>query len=77
MKPAWQEGLERYRDHYCPTGSFLQAVLENNLMEAFSRADEYNKANMFEIVRWVYTSLPRAAWGSPEAVSEWLARRQA
>ncbi len=34
MPEAIHRGLKRYRDTGCPTGGFLQAVLENKLMKA-------------------------------------------
>ena len=36
------DSLERYVEHHIKPGSFLRAVLENNLVEAVSRADFIN-----------------------------------
>ena len=76
MREATQQELERYYKHKIPTGSFLRAVLENNLMEAFARADEINIVGMFEIVKYVYSHLPVCCYGSPEKVKAWLASKQ-
>ena len=55
-------------------GSFCRAVLENNLMQAFGRADKENRATLFEICSYVYNELPIACHGSEEKVRNWLAR---
>jgi len=67
-----KESLKRYVDHGIETGSFLRAVLENNLSEAFSRADYINQTRLHEIVRYVYNHLPANCWGSEEKVKNWL-----
>ena len=64
--------LKRYVEHKVPTGSFLQAVLENNLKEAFERADDINRYKMFEIFSYCYNKIPAISWGSPERVKNWL-----
>ena len=72
--PNARESLLRYWHERIPTGGFLLAVLENNLREAFSRADDVNVRHLGGIVRWCYWELPSPAWGSPERVRAWLAR---
>ncbi|MBI4099599.1 hypothetical protein HY440_01185 [Candidatus Microgenomates bacterium] len=74
MKPETLEGLKRYAEQGIPTGGFLRAVLENNLMEAFGQADIENTADMAEIVGYVYNEMPMSCHGSPEKVKAWLAR---
>jgi hypothetical protein len=66
------EGIKNYVDNKIPTGSFLRAVLENNLLEAFKRADEGNISAMQEIVAYCYWEIPGNCWGSAEKVQEWL-----
>ena len=53
-------------------GSFVMAVLENNLMEAFGRADLGNRASLFEICDYIYNYIPSGAHGSPERVQAWM-----
>jgi hypothetical protein len=55
-------------------GSFCRAVLENNLMQAFGKADLGNRASLFEICSYVYNELPSICHGSPEKVDAWLAK---
>lgn len=66
------DSLIAYRDDHRPTGGFLRAVLENNLCEAFGRADDMNRLIMFSIVSWVYNEMPISAWGSKKKVETWL-----
>lgn len=64
--------LERYLNNGINPGSFMTAVLENNLCEAFARADSFNTSNMKNIVSYVYHHVPHNAWGSAEKVSAYL-----
>lgn len=66
------ESLDAYVQCRRPVGSFLRAVLENDLMESVGRADEYNLAALPHIVAYVYNRLPLGCWGSPEKVRDWL-----
>ena len=64
--------LDRYVQQGIPTGSFLRAVLANNLMEAFERADDQNVRNLFHICAYVYNELPMACRGSEKVVDAWI-----
>lgn len=55
----------------CGPGSFLTAVLENNLKEAVARADEESLDALPHIVAWLYDRAPNVAWGSPKHVHDW------
>jgi hypothetical protein len=66
------EFLEMYVKERVPPGDFLYAVLTNDLRESFGRADENNRAAMFEIVSWCCNELPSNCWGSRERVQAWL-----
>ena len=65
-------GIDRYINEHIEPGGFLMAVLENNLREAFARADMSNREAMFDIVSYLYNEAPAACWGSPEKVHTWL-----
>lgn len=69
------DAIDRYVTLGIPTGSFLEAVLSNNLMEAMGRADMGNRLALFEICDYVYNETPAACHGSPEKVSVWLRSR--
>ena len=64
--------LERYLNHGIMPGSFMTAVLENDLMESFGRADVSNSANLKNIVGYIYNNVPSNAWGSKERVKDYL-----
>jgi len=68
-----KDTIDNYVKQMWRPGGFVQAVLENNLCQAFGRADAENRKCMEDIVRYVYQNVPNAAWGSPEIVESWLA----
>ncbi len=65
------ETLQAWIENSRPTGGFVEAVLSNDLKEAFGRADEKNLAAMYDIVCWLYNEAPIPCWGSPKRVEEW------
>ena len=65
-------GLERYFNHRIPTGSFLEAVLKNDLRDAMWRATPQSARAIPVVVAWLNEFAPSTAWGSPEAVQAWL-----
>ena len=70
------DSLRAYVAYGHPTGSFLRAVLENDLIEAFGRADPESRYYLHRIASLVYNHLPArtfGCWGSPAAVDEWIA----
>lgn len=75
MKESTKASLDRYVKNKIPTGDFLRAVLENNLLMSFSRADLENKRDLYEIIQYVYSTLPGECWGSVEKVKNWLNSR--
>lgn len=57
--------------HRAP-GHFLTAVLENDLVGAFGRADDGNKRALEAIIKVLYNHVPNACWGSEDNVREWI-----
>ena len=57
-----------------PPGSFVTAVLENNLSEAFAHADDWSLDAMHSIVAYVYNEIPSPCWGSAEKMKAWRER---
>jgi len=55
-------------------GSFLRAVLSNDLVEAVSRADEINSSLLAEWVKYIYNYAPMGCWGSEDAVNQWICK---
>ncbi len=77
MKPSTRESLDRYAKSGIPTGSFLRAVLENDLLVAVCGADDQNLADLLEIVRYVHNDTPRLCHGSKERVRDWIEMKAA
>lgn len=72
MKIDTKESLDRYVKDRIPTGDFLRAVLENNLIESIGRADMGNSRDIHEICSYVYNDMPINCHGSLEIVKKWL-----
>lgn len=72
MNPITKDTIDLYVKHRCRPGSFITAVLANDLQGAFSRADLDNRANMFNIVKYVYDNVPMSMCGSYENVNNHL-----
>lgn len=68
--------LNRYLVHGLPPGHFLTACLENNFIEAVCRADAENIEALAAIAAYIYHEIPSAAWGSPDRVRTWLAKKE-
>lgn len=69
------DGLVDYIVDGIPPGRFLTAVLENNLMEAFGRADSMNTAALAQIAGFLYNFAPSGCHGSPANVRAWIKAR--
>lgn len=59
------------RDHKA-AGSFVMSCLANDLMQAATRADPQNFADLPEIMRFLFNELPGHCWGSEAIVRHWL-----
>lgn len=64
--------LDRYVNHRLQPGGFLTAVLSNDLFSAVGRADSQNKLALAEICQYIYNEVPGNAWGSSDAVRNYL-----
>lgn len=63
--------IDLYVDKGYPVGSFLYAVLTNNLFEAAARADQQNQFALTSICQYIYNYTPGSCWGSVKAVKDW------
>ena len=61
--------MRLYVEYGINPGSFLTAVLCNQLFQSFANADAWNLAAMQSIVGWVYDEMPSTIWGDPERVA--------
>lgn len=75
MLPSYMiGGLMRYMNDGTRPGDFLSAVLKNNLMDAFSYADETNAQSVRDWARWLYNYAPSQAFGSVGRFTSWCDR---
>ena len=72
-----RDGAQRYLEHGILPGSFLTAVIRNDLQQACLLADEENFKNLPHIVRWFVNEVPASAWGSRARMQAWTARARA
>jgi hypothetical protein len=70
-------GLRRWIDNGVVPGSFLQAVLANDLRDACGQADESNILLLRAYVIFLYNDAPAACWGSPEKMQAWIKHKAA
>lgn len=67
-----QEPARAYYEYGRRPGDFLYAVLENDLVEAFRKADHENIEAMRDWATWLYSDIPRLAWGDRARVETWI-----
>lgn len=67
-------GLFRWITRGIEPGSFLSAVLCNDLREAVGRADDVNRERLADYIRFLYNYAPSACWGSPVKFKAWAGR---
>lgn len=67
-----RDTLERYIEQGIPTGSFLQAFLSNNLMDAMGCADIQNAHQFHAIANFLYNYAPSTCYGSPARYAAWI-----
>jgi hypothetical protein len=69
-----REGIIRWVEEGVRPGSFLWAVIRNNLFDAWGHADDTNRALLTLYVRWFYWEAPGGCCGSAEAAAAWEAQ---
>lgn len=74
MKQTTKDTIDNYVTKNWEPGGFVTAVLANDLMGAFGRADIENRQDLFEICEYVYNEIPGSCHGSYEVVKKWLSR---
>lgn len=71
IPPHLHEGLVRYFADGILPGSFLQAVLCNDLAEAVRRADPFAFTTLGHLVTFLIDVAPPTSWGSRDVVRAW------
>lgn len=64
-------GMERWVEHGIPPGTFLKAVLENNLVTALATADGDSRLALDRIAQFVHWGLPHDCHGSRDRCKAW------
>jgi hypothetical protein len=72
-----RQGLDRYYNDGVLPGSFLWAVLTNDLVSAVHRADPESYAALREIVLYVYNELPCECYGTQKKMLAWSDKKRA
>lgn len=67
------EGLVEYIVARRPMGGFLNAIVQNDLVEACRHADLENHARIYRVVYFLINFATAECWGSPAKVEAWLA----
>ena len=65
--------IDYYKNGWKP-GSFLSAVINNNLKESFLCADDKNIYCIKEYIMWFYNYAPTGTWGYSDAVNDYIKR---
>ena len=68
------ESIKTYVNFGVPTGSFLDAVLNNDLRAACERADNINIQVIPAYVAYLYNHAPVGSWGYAGATDSWTKR---
>ena len=70
-----QESLWLYENEHCYTGSFLKAILTDDLYGASIKGDCINKYLLRDYVKLIYTHFPIGSFGSEKLYYEWIKLR--
>ena len=68
-----RDGLQLYIDHGIKPGSFMRAILENDLKNAVFLADAVNRNRFSDYIYILHQYAPGRCWGSPEKFEAWVA----
>ena len=75
--PEYMHGaIIRYYENGFGPGHFFSALINNDLQETYARADDTNVNRIKNYIMWFYNYAPGGSWGYPNAVEDWLARKE-
>lgn len=66
------DGINRYIHEGIKPGSFLTAIICNDLTEAVAQADANNLSDIPAFVSYFYNETPSPCWGSADKMNNWL-----
>lgn len=67
-----QGGVRRYIEERVEPGSFLTAVICNDLTSAVQAADDINRLRLHQYVQFFYNHAPSNCWGSQKLFNAWI-----
>ena len=70
-------GITRYIEHGTKPGSFLEAIIINDLSSAVANADDENIGNIPAYVAYFYNHTPQGCWGSDAKMQNWMDKKWA
>ena len=56
------------------TGGFLEALLSNDFMRAFEKADLHNRRSFLNYAEFLLNDAPRGCWGSSHIYERWISK---
>lgn len=68
------EGIQCYIQKQCRPGTFLQAIIENDLKTAVVMADHINIRIIPAYVNYFYNNAPKDCWGHKGVIEEWFSK---
>lgn len=71
LPDRFQGGLQRWVEGGMLPGSFLAAILRNDLSNTVMRADSESLLLIRHVVQWLTAHAPGPSWGSTGAVRDW------
>ena len=66
-----RESIKQWIEHGVDAGSFINALMANDLFLAISKADDRNKTSFTSIVSWIWNYAPAACYGSYDICQSW------
>lgn len=66
-------GVQRYVHHGVLPGAFLRAVIRNDFIEAYKRADDENRERIVGWLEFISYHMPIGSAGSDRAMTDWCA----
>lgn len=66
-----RESLENYFFRGWLPGSFVTAVLTNDLVRACTSCDHVNREYIVDIAKWVLHNAPHGSWGNSDNLQKW------
>jgi hypothetical protein len=75
INPFVMAAIRRWVENGTPTGGFVRACLENNLLEAVIAADDENIKSLPSVMLYLYNEVPGGCWGSWIKCRSWADKK--